>query len=212
VQPNPSPMQTFEQFLSEAASGGELVNTLFEERLFRLVGVLHKITGVLASEQISHELIGGLAVLVHVEEAAPEYSVLTRDVDLMVRRADLERIKDVAARNGFRFRHAAGVDMLTYGDTGNSRAAVHLVFSGEKIRPQYSFPAPPIQPERKQILGADVLVIPVADLLKMKLTSFRDKDRVHVRSMDAAGLLTPAVEKTLPPELPARLKQIRETE
>ena len=53
---------------------------------------------------------------------------------------------------------------------------------------------------------------PVAELLRMKLTSNRDKDRVHVRSMDAAGLITDEVEKSLIPELQARLSHIRETE
>src|SRR6266545_1756197 len=76
-------MQTFEQFLADAAQKGEAVNTLFEERLFDLVGVLHRITDALTAEHISHELIGGLAVLIHVEEANPEHSTLTRDVDLM---------------------------------------------------------------------------------------------------------------------------------
>jgi hypothetical protein len=56
------------------------------------------------------------------------------------------------------------------------------------------------------------MVIPVADLVRMKLTSFRDKDRVHVRSMDVAGLITQDVEKALPPELAERLKHVRETE
>jgi len=55
------------------------------------------------------------------------------------------------------------------------------------------------------------MVIPVADLVRMKLSSFQDKDRVHVRSMDAARLITPAVEKNLTPELVARLKHVRET-
>src|SRR4051812_3306327 len=112
-------MLTFAQFLSDAAEKGEAVNTLFEERLFHLVNILHKITDSLTAEHIAHELIGGLAVLIHVEEANPEHATLTRDVDLMVRRADLERIKEVAEKNGFRFRHAAGVDMLIYGDSGS---------------------------------------------------------------------------------------------
>ena len=56
------------------------------------------------------------------------------------------------------------------------------------------------------------MVIPLSDLVLMKLSSFRDKDRVHVRSMDAAGLITPDVEKKLTSELMARLKQVRETE
>src|ERR1700730_3075003 len=125
-------MLTFAQFLNEAAQKGEAVNTLFEERLFDLVGVLHKIADALASGDIPYEVIGGLAVLIHVEEVSPELSSLTRDVDLMVRRSDLDRIKEVAAKNGFRFRHAVGVDMLIYGSSESSRNAVHLLFSGEK--------------------------------------------------------------------------------
>ena len=87
-----------------------------------------------------------------------------------------------------------------------------MTFSGEKVRPNYAAPAPPIEPERKRIHGKEVLVIPVADLVLMKLTSFRLKDQVHVKTLDAARLITPEVEKKLPPELAARLKHIRETE
>ena len=205
-------MHPFEQFLTDAANGGELVNTLFEERLFDLAGIRHKITDTFRNEHIPHEVVGGLAVLIHVEEASPEHSVLTRDVDLMVRRSDLDRIKEAAARNGFRYRHAAGVDKLVYGDTESAKNAIYLVFSGEKIRPAYPVPAPPIEPERKRIQGKEVMVIAVADLVRMKLTSNRDKDRVHIRSMDAAGLITHEVERRLTPELLSRLKHIRETE
>ena len=205
-------MQTFAEFLADAAQKGEAVNTLFEERLFELTGVLHKITSALMAEQIPYEMIGGLAVLIHVEEANPEHATLTRDVDLMVRREDLERIKTAAAKNGFRFRHTAGVDMLLYGDTTSARNAVHLVFSGEKVRPNQATPNPEIAPETKTIHGGDVLVIPVADLVRMKLSSYRLKDQVHVKAMDASGLITAEVEKTLPAELSARLQHVRETE
>jgi hypothetical protein len=205
-------MLTFEQFLADAANRGEAVNTLFEERLFELVGVVHKITNALTAELIPHEVIGGLAVLIHVEEANPEQTALTRDVDLLVHRSDLERVKSAAAKHGFRFRHVAGVDMLIYGNAESARYAVHLIFSGEKVRPSYVAPAPAIQPERKNIHGMEVMVIPVADLVRMKLTSYRDKDRVHVRSMDTVGLITDGVERQLTPELFSRLKHIRETE
>jgi hypothetical protein len=80
-----------------------------------------KITDALTAEDILHELIGGLAVFVHVEEADPTHSTLTRDVDLMVRREDLDRVKEVAAKNGFRFRHTAGLDMLLYGDADSAK-------------------------------------------------------------------------------------------
>jgi hypothetical protein len=36
------------------------------------VGVLYKITQVLSDEGVPYELIGGLVVLIHVEEANPE--------------------------------------------------------------------------------------------------------------------------------------------
>lgn len=64
-------MLTFTQFLTDAAGKGQLVNTLFEERLFELVGVLQRISEALTVGNIPHQLIGGLAVLVHVEEANP---------------------------------------------------------------------------------------------------------------------------------------------
>ena len=130
----------------------------------------------------------------------------------MVRRADLDRIKHAASKSGFRFRHAAGVDMLVYGDSEPAKNAVHLVFSEEKVRPDYPAPTPPIAPERKHIHGKDVMVIPVADLVRMKLTSFRLKDQVHIQTMDATGLITHDVEKNLTPELLVRLKHVRETE
>jgi hypothetical protein len=205
-------MLTFAQFLHDVADRGEAVNLVFEQRLFDLAGILHRITGPLIAEHVPHELIGGLAVLVHVEEADPEHSTLTRDVDLMIRRSDLERVREIATRHGFRFRHTAGLDMLLYGDTTSARNAVHLLFSGEKVRPNQATPNPPIQPETKSLLGAEVFVIPVADLVRMKLSAFRDKDRVHIRSMDAAGLITAEVERALPVELQERLQHIRETE
>jgi hypothetical protein len=205
-------MQTFAQFLHNAAHRGEAVNLVFEQRLFDLAGILHKITAPLMAEGVPHELIGGLAVLVHVEEADPEHSTLTRDVDLMIRRSDLERVTEIGARHGFRFRHAAGLDMLLYGETTSARNAVHLLFSGEKVRPNQAMPNPPIRPEKKSILGVDVFIIPVADLVRMKLSAHRDKDRVHIRSMDAAGLITAEIESALPVELQARLRHIRETE
>jgi hypothetical protein len=135
-------MQTFTEFLHDTANRGEAVNLIFEQRLFDLAGILHKITGPLMAAGVPHELIGGLAVLVHVEEADPEHTTLTRDVDLMIRRADLERVTEIASRHGFRFRHTAGLDMLLYGDTTSARHAVHLLFSGEKVRPNQATPNP----------------------------------------------------------------------
>lgn len=55
-------------------------------------------------------------------------------------------------------------------------------------------------------------MIPVADLARMKLASYRDEDRVRVRSLDAVGRVTVEVERKVTPGLLRRLKQIRELE
>lgn len=130
----------------------------------------------------------------------------------MIRRADLERVKAVAAKRRFRYRHSAGLDLLLHGKDDRARNAIHLLFSGEKVRPVQAAPNPPLRPERKMIHGQNVCVIPVRDLLRMKLASYRDKDRVHVRSLDAVGLITRAMERGLAGELRSRLRHIRETE
>lgn len=60
--------------------------------------------------------------------------------------------------------------------------------------------------------GIGAPLAPVADLVLMKLTSYRLKDRVHIQDLDAVGLITPEIESSLPPELKRRLAEIRATE
>lgn len=200
----------WEQFLQETAAKGDVINLIFEERLFNLVGILQKIADPLTTANIPYEVIGDLAVLIHVEAADPSQSVLTRDVDILIHRSDLDRVIAVAESASFQSRHAAGVDMFLYGD--KPAHAVHLVFTREKVKPGQMVPNPDLAPERKIIKGQEVWVIPIADLVRMKLSANRDKDRVHIRSLDAGGLITPEIEHELPQSLRARLKQVRETE
>ena len=99
-------MLTFEQFLRNTAEKGGSINTLFEERLFALVGTLEKIAGPLTAERIPYELIGGGAVMVQVNRVEPSAVRNTKDIDIMVHRSDLDRINEVAQRHAFKFRHA----------------------------------------------------------------------------------------------------------
>ncbi len=200
----------FREFLEERAAKGEAVNLVFEERLFKLVGILGKIADPLSAANIPYEVVGGLAVLIYVEESDPTHSVLTRDVDILIRRSDLESVIAAVEPQGFRFRHVAGVDMLLYGE--KAAIAVRLVFTGEKMKQSQTVPNPDLAPERRFSKGQEVQVIPLAHLVKMKLSANRDKDRVHIRSLDAAGLITPEIERGLPEPLRARLQHVRETE
>jgi hypothetical protein len=205
-------MVTFAQFLENAASKREFVNVLFEERVFELIGTLRELSVPLEQAGVPHELVGGLAVFLHVENADSTHSSLTRDIDVMIRRDDLSRVVAIAEDQGFRFRHSAGIDMLLYGETTSARNAVHLRYAGERVKATQLESHPGINPVRVGLHGQDFLVIPVVDLVRMKLSSYRDKDRVHIRGMDAAGLVTPDVENSLSEPLRTRLKHVRETE
>lgn len=185
---------------------------MFEERLYGLVSIVHRIADAFAEESVPYELVGGLAVLIYLEAADPSQSTLTRDVDVMIDRPQIDQVKRMAEQYGFHFRHAAGLDMLTIGAPDTARNTVHLVYSGEKVREGQAVPNPPIRPEMRRLQGREVAVIALEDLIRMKLSAYRDKDRVHVRAMDAAGLINAQIERSLPGELQARLRHIRETE
>lgn len=67
-------MLTFAEFLGEAAAKREFVNVLFEERVFELIGTLQKLSGPLEHAGVPHELVEGLAVFLHVENADSTHS------------------------------------------------------------------------------------------------------------------------------------------
>jgi hypothetical protein len=70
-------------------------------------------------------------VFLHVHEPDPLAVRTTRD------RRDLEAIVPVASAFGFEYHHAAGADMLFDARQPRAKSAVHMIFVGEKVRPEY---------------------------------------------------------------------------
>lgn len=128
-----------------------------------------------------------MAVFIHVSERDPLRARLTANVD----------------------RHVAGVDMLTDAATPRARSAVHLVFLDEKVRTEYAEPVPASPPVKTR---EGILLATVADLVRMKLTSYRLKDRVHIQDLDAVGLITQETEHSLSELFKKRLAEIRASE
>ena len=149
-----------------------------------------------SSAGIEYRIVGGLAVYLYVEEVEPDAGRLTKDIDIAVRREDLERIAKAAEPFGLKFSHLAGVDMLVQYEQPNVRRAVHFVYMAD--------------PFSAATVVSGLPLIPLTDLVRMKLTSFRAKDEAHIKDLDEAGLLTPEIEATLPPELAERLAQTRQ--
>jgi hypothetical protein len=182
------------------------VNSFFEERVQNLFDLADAVERIFTAAGLEYRIVGGLAVYLYVEEVSPDAGRLTKDIDVAVRRADLDRIAKAAEAFGFEHRHAAGVDMLVRPEQPSARRAIHLVFSGEKVRPEYVEPAPELGPYRK-IRG--LRLIPPADLVRMKLTSFRFADQAHLKDLDEAGVITPEIETVLSPHLLERLSLVR---
>ncbi len=173
------------------------------EQLFERLQQLHRI---LSTAGIPYRIVGGLAVFIHVSERDPLRARLTSDVDAAIYRKDLPAVLAAASRVGWHYRHVAGVDMLVEADRPKARSAVHLVFLNEKVRPEYVEAVPDSPPASTE---EGVLLAPVVDLVHMKLTSYRLKDRVHVQDLDAVGLITPEIEAGLLEPLRARLAEVR---
>jgi hypothetical protein len=185
------------------------VNSFFEKRVDRIFDLAERVEEAFSSAGLEYRIVGGLATYLYVEEREPDAGRLTRDIDIAVRREDLRKIAEAVEPFGLQYRHVAGVDMLSPSGEPSARRAVHLVFTGEKVRPEYLDVAPELGPYRRI---RRLRLIPLADLIRMKLTSFRAKDEAHLKDLDEAGLIGPEIESGLSPVLRERLVRVRARE
>ncbi|MEO6759084.1 MAG: hypothetical protein ABIO24_06480 [Saprospiraceae bacterium] len=156
-----------------------------------------------------YQLVGGMAMFLRVREISEENARLTNDVDVSIRRADLNTIRPLAAKHGFGYRNAAGIDRLIDAEKRKAKGAVHFVFAGEMVRAHELAPVPDISiPERFQ----QVYVASISHLLIVNLTSNRFKDMAHIRDMRNVGLITPEIEAAVPEQLRDRLAFIKSHE
>jgi hypothetical protein len=187
----------------------QAINTFFEERVEQLFDLAARIEQAFAAAGLDYRIVGGLAAYLYVEAAVPDAGRLTRDIDIAVRREDLDRIAAAVRPFGLEYRHVAGIDMLVQTVAPTAKRAVHLVFTGEKVRVDYSEAAPQFGPFRT-VRG--LRLIGLADLIRMKLTIFQLEDQVHLKDLDEAGLITPDIESVLSPLLGERLAEVRGSE
>lgn len=165
---------------------------------------LLKVTAALDAAAIPYAVIGGLAVAHHVGLVDRGAIRTTADVDLLINRDSLAAMQETLAKIGFKYCLAAGVHMFL--DTPSAREGVHVIMAGEKVRPDYHAAAPTLKDVDRDEAGFAVL--PLRELVVMKLTSFRDKDRTHLRDMIDVGLLPGAIRETLPDALRERLQML----
>src|SRR5947209_703746 len=166
---------------------------------------LLRAAAALGQAGVPYAVVGGNAVAAWVSRVDEAAVRNTRDVDILLRRADLERAKAALATVGFIYRHSAGIDMFLDGPGAKARDAVHVVFANEKVRNEYLIPAPDVT---DAAAGPPFRVLSLDALVRMKLTSFRDKDRTHLRDLIGVGLIDAAWCNRLPAELAQRLREL----
>ncbi len=169
---------------------------------------LLRATAALNQAGIPYAVVGGNAVASWVSTVDEGAVRNTRDVDLLVRRNDLPAVTAALTAAGFVHGELLDVVMFRDGPEGKPSEAIHLLFAGEKTRPDHLLPAPEIQTVADP---ANFRVITLESLVIMKLMSNRDKDRTHLRDFIGVGLIDSSWLTKLSPELAARLQYILDT-
>jgi len=186
--------------------------TVGEVSLERMVRAVEKVrirllraATALEQAKVPYAVVGGNAVAAWVSRVDESAVRNTQDVDILLRRGDLEIAKNALAAAGFVYRHVKGVDMFLDGPEAKARDAVHVVFSGERVRPEYLLPVPDVTDAEQT---PEFRLLNLEPLVRMKLTSFRRKDQVHVLDLAEVGLVDASWVNRLPPELSERLREL----
>jgi len=166
---------------------------------------LRRATRALDEAGVPYAVVGGNAVAEWVARVDDEAVRNTRDVDLLVRRADFAAARSALEAAGFVYHYVMDVDVFIDGPQGKPSAGVHLLFAGEKVRGTDAQPCPELDESER---AAEFQVLTLDALVRMKLTAWRLKDRVHLLDMIQVGLLDATWPARLPPPLAARLQEL----
>jgi len=172
---------------------------------------LEKAANALSGLGVPYAVVGGNAVAAWVSRVDAAAVRNTRDVDILLRREDMDRAKAALESAGFVHRRvaslgkAAAMDVFLDGPDAKVRDAIHILWAGEKAVPDAVEPTPELGLTE---LGDGFDLIPLEDLVRMKLISFRNKDRMHLRDLASVGLVDERWPARFPPTLGERLQVI----
>src|ERR1041384_3677466 len=112
---------------------GEALWRRMERAVEKVQERLERAATALEQAGIPYAIIGGNAVRAWVAQADEAAVRTTRDVDILLRRADFPAAIAAMEKAGFIYRHVKSIDMFLDGPDAKARDAVHVLFAGEKI-------------------------------------------------------------------------------
>ena len=172
---------------------------------------LLRAAAALDAARVPYAVIGGNAVAAWVSRSDEAAVRNTRNVDVLLRREDLSAATEALATAGFvhhrvaSIGQAGGMEVFLDGAEGKVRDAVHIVFAAERSRPDQ--PEPNAGVEESEDAG-DFRLISLEALVRMKLSAWRDKDRVHLRDLASVSLIDETWTTGVPEPLRARFREI----
>lgn len=126
----------------------------------------------------------------------------------MIRRDDLLALIPAMWKQGWIHANVRDVDLFIEGESGKPSEGIHLLFAGEKVRPD-DVVATPTMDETEET--EQFPVVSLEGILRMKLLANRDKDRTHIRDLIGVGLIDQSWPSRFPKPLDERLQAILDT-
>lgn len=166
---------------------------------------LRRSTRALDAAGVAYAVVGGNAVAEWVARMDEDAVRNTRDVDLLIRRADFPAARAALETAGFVYYHLLDIDAFIDGPQGKPSGGVHLLYAGEKVRQDDEHTLPQLDESERAV---DFQVANLEALMRMKLIAWRDKDRTHIRDMIGVGLIDATWPARFPPPLGDRLQQL----
>ena len=166
---------------------------------------LARAAAALEAAHVPYAVVGGNAVAAWVARIDVAAIRNTADVDFLLRRSDLPAARLALEAAGFVYNETLDVHMFLDGPNSRPRDAVHILFASEKVKVDSLAVSPDISEseagERFRLLSLEALV-------RMKLTSYRLKDQVHLQDLLEVGLIDASWLGRFTPELAERLQRI----
>ena len=171
----------------------------------RVKARLRKAAKALHDAGVPYAVVGDNAVAEFVGKVDEGAVRNTRDIDILIGRGDLPAVKSTLEAVGFFYSHLLDVDVFIDGPEGRPSEGIHILYAGEKVRPDDEHASPNLD-ESEQ--GTEFRVATLEALVRMKLISYRRKDQVHLLDLIGVGLIDATWPAHFTPLLADRLQQL----
>jgi hypothetical protein len=175
----------------------------------RVGRLLKTVTAALDDAGVPYAVIGGNAVATWVGRRDVGAIRATKDVDLLLRRDDLDRAEQAIKSTGMILDEVLGVPVFLDANNPLPSQGVHIIVAKEKVRETSKYVAPDVSDAERADEG--FLVLDLRSLVIMKLEANRRHDQVHMEDLLRVGLIDAELARGLPDDLRERLRYIRDT-